>query len=248
MKNGRRGAHHRRDKRASDHDIGEPIWIYGQHPVHAALVNPARARLRLIATRNAARELPHDAAPEILEPAAIDKLLPQGAVHQGVALLAEPLIQPALGEILEREGTLVFLDQVTDPHNVGAILRSAAAFGAAGVVTTLRHAPPVTSVLAKAASGALEHVPYCQVTNLAEALRAARDAGWLVLGLDEAGEPLESIAPGSRTAIVLGAEGTGLRELTRKLCDQIVRLRTNGPIGSLNVSNAAAVALYALMR
>jgi 23S rRNA (guanosine2251-2'-O)-methyltransferase len=141
---------------------------------------------------------------------------------------------------------VLFLDQVTDPHNVGAILRSAAAFGAAAVITTRRHAPPVTGVLAKSASGALEHVPYLQETNLADAMTAARDAGYLILGFDEGGEELESVAKERPVALVFGAEGAGLRERTRETCDALVRLRTGGAIGSLNVSNAAAVALYAV--
>jgi 23S rRNA (guanosine2251-2'-O)-methyltransferase len=230
-------------------DPNAPVWIYGHHPVGEALRNPARTRLRLVASRNAARDLPPGTDAEILEPRAIDALLPPGAVHQGIALLAEPLPQPGIEELLERTvsgGTLVFLDQVTDPHNVGAILRSAAAFGAAGIVTTRRHAPPVTGVLAKSASGALEHVAYCQVTNLAEALSAAKDAGLLVLGLDEGGETLTSVPAKTGVALVLGAEGSGLRERTRELCDKMIRLQTSGPIGSLNVSNAAAVALYAI--
>jgi len=229
-------------------DPGAPIWLYGHHAVTAALDNPARKRLRLVATRNAARELPASARAEILEPRAIDALLPAGAVHQGVALQAEPLEQPELDALLQMQGVLVFLDQVTDPHNVGAILRSAAAFDAAGIITTRRHAPPVTGVLAKSASGALEHVPYVQVSNLADALSAARDAGFQCLGLDESGEPLEDLRlhKGAGTAIVLGAEGAGLRERTRAMCDKIIRLRTTGAIGSLNVSNAAAVALYAI--
>ncbi|MFZ1990728.1 MAG: RNA methyltransferase [Alphaproteobacteria bacterium] len=229
-------------------DPNAPVWIYGHHPVAEALRNARRTRLRLVASRNAARELPPGTEAEILEPRAIDALLPPGAVHQGIALLSEPLPQPSIEELLEaaQGGVLVFLDQVTDPHNVGAILRSASAFGAAGIVTTRRHAPPVTGVLAKAASGAIEHVPYCQVTNLAEALAAAKAAGFLVLGFDEGGEPLMSVPAGGGVALVLGAEGSGLRERTRELCDKMIRLQTKGAIGSLNVSNAAAVALYAI--
>jgi 23S rRNA (guanosine2251-2'-O)-methyltransferase len=229
-------------------DPDAPIWLYGHHAVAAALANPARMRLRLVATRNAARELGAVAAEaEPLEPRAIDALLPPGAVHQGIALLTAPLAAPPLHELFaaSQGGVLVFLDQVTDPHNVGAILRSAVVFGARGVITTRRHAPPVTGVLAKAASGALEHVPYLQIGNLAEAMVAAREAGFVLLGLDEGGEPLGDVAPGS-IALVLGAEGAGLRERTRALCDRMIRLRTSGAIGSLNVSNAAAVALYAL--
>lgn len=226
-----------------------PTWLYGHHAVTAALANAARKRHRLVATRNAARGL-EAYAPEILEPKAIDKLLPPDAVHQGLALLAAPLAQPSLSELLSSAKTLVFLDQVTDPHNAGAIVRSAAAFGAGGVVTTLRNAPAITGVLAKAASGALEHVPYVQVTNLADALSAAGETGYARLGLDEAGVPLEEAlaATDQPIALVLGAEGSGLRERTRATCDKLVRLATSGPIGALNVSNAAAVALYAVQR
>jgi 23S rRNA (guanosine2251-2'-O)-methyltransferase len=226
------------------------IWLYGHHAVAAALANPARTRHRLVATRNAARELAPDAQPELLEPRAIDALLPEGAVHQGVALLAGPLEPPELSALLSDRATLLFLDQVTDPHNVGAILRSAAAFGVRGVVTTRRHAPPITGVLAKAASGAIEHVPYLQIANLADALAEAGAAGFLRLGLEEAGDPIEPAlaqAPGP-VALIVGAEGAGLRERTRTVCDRLVRLPTSGPIGTLNVSNAVAVALYAIAR
>ena len=240
---------HWRDKKPEKvFDPAEPVWIYGHHAVHAALANPARNIARLVATQNAARQIDPVHDPEILDAKAIDKLLPADAVHQGVALLAEPLAQPPLKLLLAAAGgrPILFLDQVTDPHNVGAILRSAAAFGAAAVITTRRHAPPVTGVLAKAASGALEHVPYVQETNLAEAMLAAREAGYIVLGFDENGADLESIARERPVALVFGAEGAGLRERTRETCDALVRLRTGGTIGALNVSNAAAVALYAV--
>lgn len=232
-------------------DLTEPVWLYGHHAVAAALANPHRKWLRLVATRNAARDIDGQ-APEILEAREIDKLLPEGAVHQGLALLVNPLPAPGLSELLVRDGRpLVFLDHVTDPHNVGAILRSAAAFGARGVITTHRHAPPITGVLAKAASGAIEHVPYLQLNNLADALTAAGEAGYVRLGLDERGEPLEPALAATvqfPVAFVLGAEGAGLRERTRTTCDRLVRLPTTGPIGALNVSNAAAVALYAISR
>lgn len=228
-----------------------PYWIYGSHPVREALKNPARIRRRLVATRNAARDLPDGAAPEILDPREIDRLLPEGAVHQGLALLAEPLAQPELQGLLAQRQTLVFLDHVSDPHNIGAILRSAAAFGAGAVIATQRHAPRVTGVLAKSASGAVEHVPYVQVRNLAEALIAAHEAGYARLGLDEHGNDLEAALAATSAfpvALVLGAEGPGLRERTRATCDRLVRLPTGGPIAALNVSNAAAVALYAIAR
>jgi 23S rRNA (guanosine2251-2'-O)-methyltransferase len=229
----------------------EPYWIYGHHPVLEALKNPARVRRRLVATRNAARDLPPDAQPEVMDARAIDALLPEDSVHQGIALLADPLPPPPLVDLLDTRRLLIFLDHVSDPHNVGAILRSAAAFGAGGVITTQRHAPQVTGVLAKSASGALEHVPYLQLTNLADALIAAREAGYARLGLDEGGEDLELALAATKAfpvALVLGAEGAGLRERTRATCDRLVRLPTTGAIGALNVSNAAAVALYAVTR
>lgn len=223
-----------------------PQWIYGFHAVTAALANPNRKWERLVATRNAGRGLEAN-QPEILEPRAIDKLLPPDAVHQGLAMLAEPLVPPPLAELLAARVPLIFLDHVTDPHNVGAILRSCAAFGFGAVVTTVRHAPSVTGVLAKAASGALEHVPYLQVQNLADALTLAGEASYVRLGLDERGEPIESALEATKefpVALILGAEGEGLRERTKTTSDRLVRLPTTGPIGALNVSNAAAVALY----
>lgn len=226
-----------------------PLWIYGHHPVLEALKNPLRVKHRLVATRNAARDLPEGATPEILDPREIDRLLPEGAVHQGLALLTLPLSTPDLSALLQGRRTLVFLDHVSDPHNIGAILRSAAAFGAGAVITTQRHAPQVTGVLAKSASGAIEHVPYVQIRNLADALIAAHEAGYVRLGLDERGEDLGAALAATRAfpvALVFGAEGPGLRERTRATCDRLVRLPTMGPIGALNVSNAAAVALYAV--
>jgi 23S rRNA (guanosine2251-2'-O)-methyltransferase len=240
----------RQERQARKDEREGPQWIYGHHAVTAALENPRRKWQRLVATRNAARGL-EARQPEILEPRAIDKLLPPDAVHQGLAMLAEPLEQPPLPALLEARVPLVFLDHVTDPHNVGAILRSCAAFGFGAVVTTVRHAPPVTGVLAKSASGALEHVPYVQIANLAEALVLAGEASYVRLGLDERGEPIEPALAATKEfamALVLGAEGEGLRERTKTTCDRLVRLPTTGPIGALNVSNATAVALYAVTR
>lgn len=181
--------------------------------------------------------------------------LPEGAVHQGMALEVEPLAQPALEDLLDRlpgpeagRSVLIALDQITDPHNVGAILRSAAAFGAAGVIATRDHAAPESGTLAKAASGAFEHVPYVQVTNLARTLDLLKDRGFWVLGLAaEAESSIAEWSPGPASALVLGAEGSGLRRLSRERCDQLLRLPTREPIGQLNVSNAAAVALYELL-
>ena len=230
-------------------------WLYGHHAVAAALNNPARRAERLLATANAAERLKRDcpkARPEIVERPAIDAVLPPGAVHQGLALLATPAAAPSLEDLLAdgpADALLVVLDQVTDPQNVGAILRSSAAFGARAVIVPRRHAPSVTGVLAKAASGALEHVPLIEVGNLDRALRQIKQAGFWCLGLDAAAD--RSIAEAGldgRLALVMGAEGSGLRRLTAERCDILVRLPTRGPIGTLNVSNAAAVALYELSR
>ena len=240
-------------------------WLYGRHAVTAALANPARRVRRLVALPEAAAELRRLAehalarlppgAPEQLDRRGFDLLLPQGAVHQGMALAAEPLpvrdIDDVLDGIADAAGpqVVVLLDQVTDPHNVGAILRSAAAFAARAVVMPEHGAPPVTGALAKAASGALEAVPLLRVTNLARTLDRLKEAGFWCLGLDEsAAQTLAEIDPGRRVALVLGAEGSGLRRLTRERCDLLARVPTRGEPASLNVSNAAAIALYELTR
>ncbi|MEN3976143.1 23S rRNA (guanosine(2251)-2'-O)-methyltransferase RlmB [Emcibacter sp. SYSU 3D8] len=237
----------------------EPYWLYGMHPVRAALANPRRRIRRLLATRNAAQTLAEsrraeDAPgiePEIVERKAIDRLVPPDAVHQGVALLVDPIADIHLDSLLEDEATriVLVLDQVTDPHNVGAILRSAAAFGAAAVITTWRHSPPETAVLVKAAAGAFEAMPYIRIQNLAGLLEKLHEHDFLSIGLDAGGPVLMRDAPhGERTALVLGAEGKGLRHLTRELCGMLARLPISEQVESLNVSNAAAVALYELTR
>lgn len=225
-------------------------WLYGQHAVMAALANSRRTVRRLLATEEAARDLPSGLAvrPEPVDRRALDQLLP-GAVHQGLALLADPLPEPSFDDLIaatDRDSLFLVLDQVTDPHNVGAILRSAAAFGAAAVIVQERHSPPLTGALAKAASGATELVPLCRVVNLARALRDLKDAGVATIGLDSAAGPSlgEALAPGP-LALVLGAEGEGLRRLVAETCDRLARLPTRPPLASLNVSNAAAIALYA---
>jgi len=231
----------------------EPLWLYGNHAVHAALGNHQRDIRRLLATASAGASLPASATPpEIVERQTIDEALPDGAVHQGVAAQVLPLVQPALKQVLSSAGAeapLVVLDQVTDPHNVGAILRSAAAFGASAVITTERHAPPESGALAKAAAGVLERLPLVRVTNLARAIGLIAKENFWILGLDADGDrTLADAQPAKRTALVLGAEGAGLRRLTREACDEIVRLPIMHDIDSLNVSNAAAVALYELAR
>ena len=233
-------------------------WLYGTHPVLAALHNPARHNRRLLMTAEQARilaeKLPTAPQAEIVERSRLDSLLPGGSVHQGIALLAEPLPEPGLDQACEplagRRNIVVLLDQVTDPHNVGAILRSASAFGALAVVLTERHAPGASATLAKAASGAAESVPLVRVTNLARALDEIKAAGLWCAGLDaEAPQTLAEARLDGRVALVLGAEGEGLRRLTRERCDLLVRIpMAPGAVASLNVSNAAAVALYELYR
>ena len=247
--------HPKRDEESRAPAARELGWIYGLHAVSAALANPARKSRRLIATRDGAEKILAacpQSQPEKLQRQEIDAILPPGAVHQGVALLADPLDQPALEDIIAgvgERGVIVVLDQVTDPHNIGAVLRSAAAFGALAVVQTERGAPGATGIVAKTASGALEAVPLVTVTNLARALDALQRADFWRIGLDgEAEKTLAGIAPTGRIALVLGAEGKGLRRLTRENCDLLARLPTLPPIASLNVSNAAAVALYELIR
>src|SRR5881227_1427927 len=231
--------------------IGEGVAIlYGWHTVAAALANPRRIVRKIFATENGARRLADEGlalpvAPEIVRPDAIAARLSPDAVHQGLLIEADPL--PALDlEDIAAEGTVLVLDQITDPHNVGAILRSAAAFGVAAIVTTARHSPEATGVLAKSASGALDLVPTVTVQNLARALTELKERGYLTVGLDSEGETDLSQAPlRAPLALVLGAEGRGLRQLTRQTCDIRARLELPGAIKSLNVSNAAAIALYA---
>ena len=243
----------RKRSRATQRESPANDLLYGTHAVSAALANPARHCLNLWATSNAARRLSELLGTvrtdvEIVKPDALDRRLGAAAVHQGVLLEAAPLPAPAL-EDLPGDGVLVVLDQVTDPHNIGAILRSCGAFGAHGLVVTERHAPATTGVLAKAASGALEHVPLFRVGNLARALKTIAGAGYQIIGLTgDAADDIADIDLAAGSALVLGAEGTGLRRLTRENCDRLARLRTWGPVMSLNVSNAAAVALYICAR
>ncbi len=226
--------------------------LYGLHTVREALGNPNRRFVRLIATENGALRLAEDGPlplePVIVRPDDIGRQLTPDAVHQGVLLLAEPLAAPDL-EAIADDAIVLVLDQITDPHNVGAILRTAAAFGVAAIVTTQRHSPEVTGVLAKAASGGLEHVPIVHVGNLARGLAGLGTRGFLRIGLDsDAGQDIGEVAVRRPVALVLGAEGKGLRQLTRETCDVVARLPTPGAIRSLNVSNAAAIALYAITR
>ncbi len=227
----------------------DTVILYGWHTVTAALANPVRCIRKLLATENAIRRLAEDGitpplAPELVRPDALAARLTPDAVHQGLIAEADPLPSPDIAD-LPAAGVVLVLDQITDPHNVGAILRTAAAFAATAVVTTARHSPEATGVLAKSASGALELVPIAIVQNLARALAALKDRGFLVVGLDSgAADDLAAIALRAPLALVLGAEGKGLRQLTGATCDRLARLHLPGAIKSLNVSNAAALALY----
>ena len=232
----------------SDPDLA---LIWGFHPVREALRSTRRTLVRLSGTEAAIERLQAEIAARDLSPVVVSNddisaRLPRDAVHQGVLLEARPLAPLSLDD-LPGEGIILVLDQVTDPHNVGAILRTAAAFGLAGLVTTERHSPEMAGVLAKAASGALEHVPIVSVVNLARALEALGDRGYQRIGLDSEGAiPLQTIEVTGATALVLGAEGKGLRRLTRENCDVIGKLDLPGAIKSLNVSNACAAALTML--
>lgn len=224
--------------------------LYGIHSVREALANPKRKFRRLLTTENAllrlSEELELRIQPTIVKPEEINRLLPPDAVHQGAYLEAERLPMLRLDR-MPQEGIIVALDQVTDPHNVGAILRSCAAFKVSAVLTTFRHSPEITGVLAKAASGALEHVPIVGVTNLGRALTELKESGFQIVGLDsEAPDRIGNAKLRAPVVLVLGAEGKGLRQSTRALCDVQARLDLPGVIKSLNVSNAAAICLYAV--
>jgi 23S rRNA (guanosine2251-2'-O)-methyltransferase len=218
----------------------------------AALVNPDRKFRKLLLTENTLRRLtqqnialPID--PEIVRPDAIAARLTPDAVHQGLLAETAPLDGPELDD-LAAEGVVLVLDQITDPHNVGAILRSAAAFGVTAVVVPARYSPEATGVLAKAASGALDMVPVVMVGNLVRAITALKERGFVAVGLDSHAEDLAAIAAPSPLLLVLGAEGKGLRQSTRAACDYVARLDMPGKIKTLNVSNAAALALYIVTR
>jgi 23S rRNA (guanosine2251-2'-O)-methyltransferase len=229
-------------------------WVYGWHAVNAALANPERMVTRILASPQAAeklklpnRRLP---APHIMDTREIDRIVGGEAVHQGIALEVKPLEPYDLADIIHIEqprGPIVILDQVSDPHNVGAIMRTAAAYDAIAVIIPKDHSAPETATMAKAACGALDIVKRVQVTNLANAMRELKDAGWWIVGLEgEATKELPEIKLDAKTVLVLGAEGKGMRRLTADLCDARVRLPMGRGMESLNVSNAAAIALYHL--
>jgi len=246
-----------RAKRAS---AAETVWLFGLHAVRDALVNPDRVKLRLVVTKNAADRLADAIAgaglePEIADPRKFPVPLDPGSVHQGAALEVKALDWGRLAELCEpgqASPRLILLDRVTDPHNVGAILRSAEVFGARAVIAPHRHSAPETGALAKTASGALERQPYLRVKNLGDAMQELQKMGYTLVGLaGEGDEVIDDLAPdlaGRPVALVLGAEGPGLRARTRELCDHLARIPFAGEFGSLNVSNAAAVSLYAMTR
>ena len=236
----------------------ETVWLFGLHAVRDALMNPRRKKLRLVVTRNAFDKLAEAVAqagiePEMCEPRNFAAPLDPQSVHQGAALEVKPLnwgsVQDACLSAGEGAPRVVLLDRVTDPHNVGAVLRSAEVFGAQAVIAVQRHSAPETGALAKTASGALERQPYLRVRNLADAMVELKNMGFVVLGLDgEAEDTIETALSDRKdrpVALVMGAEGPGLREKTKETCDQLVKIDFAGGFGSLNVSNAAAVALYA---
>jgi 23S rRNA (guanosine2251-2'-O)-methyltransferase len=241
----------RRKKSHQSHGSPNRSRFWGRHAVAAALDNPRRKVLRAWATREAAAlmQFPKDLPVTLADVADLGRLVPSDAPHQGLVIEAEPLDEVWLDDLLQGaadRAALLVLDQVTDPHNLGAILRSAAAFGAIGIVTQDRHSPPESGVVAKAASGALERVPWARVVNLARALEEIAEAGFWRIGLaGDAETELKNAFGPHRIALVLGAEGPGLRPNTREHCDALARLPMTDAVESLNVSNAAAVALYA---
>ncbi|WP_278921072.1 MULTISPECIES: 23S rRNA (guanosine(2251)-2'-O)-methyltransferase RlmB [Pseudophaeobacter] len=234
----------------------ETVWLFGLHAVRDALLNPKREKLRLIVTLNAQNKLEEAIAesgiePELVEPRKFNAPLDPNSVHQGAALEVKPLNWGSLSEncIGAELPRVILLDRVTDPHNVGAILRSAEVFGASAVIGTRHHSAPETGALAKTASGALERQPYLRMRNLADTITELQNMGYVVLGLDgEAEQTIESCLEGRKdlpVALVLGAEGPGLRQKTKETVDHLVKIDAAGGFGSLNVSNAAAIALYA---
>ena len=241
------------DKKA---EAAQTVWLFGLHAVRDALMNPNREKLQLMVTPNAQAKLEDAIAetgitPQVVDPRKFRPPLDPNSVLQGAVLEVKPLNWGRLEDVAIGDSAprLLLLDRVTDPHNVGAILRSAEVLGASAVIGTKHHSAPETGALAKTASGALERQPYLRVRNLADAIRALQDMGYLVLGLDgEATQTIEGAVEGRRNrpvALVLGAEGPGLREKTRETVDALVRIDAAGGFGSLNVSNAAAIALYA---
>jgi len=246
------------EKERGHRDAGsDSLWLFGTHAVRDALTNPAREKLRLVVTKNAHDKLSSEIQssgiePELTEPRAFSVPIDAQSVHQGAAIEVRPLNWGSVSELCAPRGDsplVVVLDRVSDPHNVGAILRSAEVFGARAVVAPHRHSAPESGALAKTASGALERQPYLRVQNLANSLRALKEMGYFVIGLDGTAQEALSVTLGKlppvATALVFGSEGPGLRHLTKETCNTLAKIDFAGTFGSLNVSNAAAVALYA---
>ncbi len=234
-------------------------WLWGTHAVMHAWQNPNRVIHSLLVTEKTEKIINECNVPngvkrpkaDIVDRATMSKRLPNDVVHQGIAVQCSPLEETFLSDIIIKSKTndnitLVMLDQVTDPHNVGAILRSAAAFGASAIIVQSRHAPEVTGTLAKSACGAVEHVPIIRETNLSRAIEQLQDNFFNVIGLDEKGQYINDIEKSGKTCLVMGAEGPGLRQKVKETCTSLLRLPTDGPVPTLNVSNDAAVALYSL--
>ena len=258
MKKPKRVVQKEQGRRAS---AAQTVWLFGLHAVQDALCNPAREKLRLILTKNAHDKLAEAVAQsgltaELADPRRFPAPIDAASVHQGAALEVRPLDWGRLEDRCmagaDQVPVVVLLDRVSDPHNVGAVLRSAEVFGARAVIAPVRHSAPETGALAKSASGALERQPYLRVKNLADAMIRLRSMGYMILGLagDAEGSLEDALqaVDGRPIALVLGAEGPGLREKTRATCDRLVRISPAGGFGSLNVSNAAAIALYAARR
>ena len=237
------------------------LWLFGLHALTAGLGNPSRRRHRVIGTKQALENLKEalgegvspTPSPEIVDRSEVDAVCGPESVHQGLAMLVDPLDGHHIEDLIAvHEGetdTIVVLDQATDPRNIGAVMRSARAFGARAVIVQDRNAPPETGTMAKAASGALEHVHLVRVTNLARAIWALKDANYWCMGFDgHADTNIADVDPSPKRAIVLGSEGAGLRRLTRETCDQLVKIPINEDAESLNLSNACAVALYEVTR
>ena len=231
------------------HKSPATIWLYGKHSCLAAIRNPKRQIHQIYVTENTASLLSSERKLPIktVKPHAIAALFPEGSVHQGIALQTSPLSSPAINSLVSARHVLI-LDQVTDPHNVGAIIRSAAAFDIDAVIVTKHHAPNETAILAKSACGGLETIPIISVTNLAQSCKQLQKQGFWIIGLDGQARTLLKDAPKyEKTALILGAEGKGLRPLTQKQCDLLVKLPISKRMESLNVSNAAAIAMYEMV-
>jgi 23S rRNA (guanosine2251-2'-O)-methyltransferase len=228
----------------------EKIWIYGKHAVTAALANPKRKIHQILATNQAKQDLeayiPPKISIKIVNSKDISNLVGQDAIHQNIAAQVFPLSQPDLEDIYNNNNIscLLILDHITDPHNVGAIMRSAAAFEVDAIIATHDHSPKESATLAKSASGALETIPLVKVTNLASTIKALKKQGYWIIGLDINGTPLNKINMPTKAAFILGAEGTGMRRLTKENCDLIATIQMSKNVESLNVSNAAAITLY----